>query len=128
MKIHFSSSRGKTKSNFSSRISRDRDSCQGLIQSLPAYPIFPAVGCVSTNNKKITILQQTPITLSSSSSSSGTSSSCVKNQSLSTAPTRIKNDQCCNNNEHLHHQRLSHHPGSLRSFAAMAIRNEELKS
>ena len=30
MKIHFSSSRGKTKSNFSSRISRDRDSCQGL--------------------------------------------------------------------------------------------------
>ena len=32
MKIHFSSSRGKTKSNFSSRISQDRDSCQGLIQ------------------------------------------------------------------------------------------------
>ena len=31
MKIHFSSSRGKTKSNFSSRISRDRDSCQGLV-------------------------------------------------------------------------------------------------
>ena len=30
MKIHFSSSRGKIKSNFSSRISRDRDSCQGL--------------------------------------------------------------------------------------------------
>ena len=30
MKIHFSSWRGKTKSNFSSRISRDRDSCQGL--------------------------------------------------------------------------------------------------
>ena len=30
LKIHFSSSRGKTKSNFSSRISRDRDSCQGL--------------------------------------------------------------------------------------------------
>ena len=31
MKIHFSSSRGKTKTNFSSRISRDRDSCQGLL-------------------------------------------------------------------------------------------------
>ena len=30
MKIHFSSWRGKTKFNFSSRISRDRDSCQGL--------------------------------------------------------------------------------------------------
>ena len=30
MIIHFSSSRGKTKTNFSSRISRDRDSCQGL--------------------------------------------------------------------------------------------------
>ena len=30
MKIHFSSSRGKSKSNFSLRISRDRDSCQGL--------------------------------------------------------------------------------------------------
>ena len=34
MKIHFSSSREKTVSHFSSRISRDRDSCQGL-QSLP---------------------------------------------------------------------------------------------
>ena len=33
LKIHFSSSRGKTKSNFSSRISRDRDSCQGLQQT-----------------------------------------------------------------------------------------------
>ena len=31
MKFHFSSSRGETKNNFSSRISRDRDSCQGLI-------------------------------------------------------------------------------------------------
>ena len=30
MKFHFSSSRGETKNNFSSRISRDRDSCQGL--------------------------------------------------------------------------------------------------
>ena len=30
MKIHFSSSREKTVSHFSSRISRDRDSCQGL--------------------------------------------------------------------------------------------------
>ena len=32
MKFHFSSSRGETKNNFSSRISRDRDSCQGLSQ------------------------------------------------------------------------------------------------
>ena len=31
MKFHFSSSRGETKNNFSSRISRDRDSCQGLL-------------------------------------------------------------------------------------------------
>ena len=31
MKFHFSSSRGE-KNNFSSRISRDRDSCQGLAQ------------------------------------------------------------------------------------------------
>ena len=31
MKIHFSSLRGKTVSHFSSRISRDRDSCQGLV-------------------------------------------------------------------------------------------------
>ena len=31
MKIHFSSPRGKTKSNFSPGISRDRDSCQGLV-------------------------------------------------------------------------------------------------
>ena len=30
MKFHFSSSRGETKNNFSPRISRDRDSCQGL--------------------------------------------------------------------------------------------------
>ena len=30
MNIHFSSSREKTVSHFSSRISRDRDSCQGL--------------------------------------------------------------------------------------------------
>ena len=37
MKIHFSSSRGKTKSNFSSRISRDRDSCQGLSMSGDKY-------------------------------------------------------------------------------------------
>ena len=36
MKIHFSSSRGKTKSHFSSGISRDRDSCQGLPSSHPA--------------------------------------------------------------------------------------------
>ena len=34
MKIHFSSSRGKTKSNFASRISRDQDSCQGLLHLL----------------------------------------------------------------------------------------------
>ena len=34
MKIHFSSQRGKTNSKFSSRISRDRDSCQGLIVTL----------------------------------------------------------------------------------------------
>ena len=30
MKFHLSSSRGETKNNFSPRISRDRDSCQGL--------------------------------------------------------------------------------------------------
>ena len=32
MKFHFFSSRGEIKNNFSSRISRDRDSCQGLVQ------------------------------------------------------------------------------------------------
>ena len=34
MIFHFSSSRGETKNNFSSRISRDRDSCQGLVNTL----------------------------------------------------------------------------------------------
>ena len=40
MKFHFSSSRGETKNNFSSRISRDRDSCQGLIAMLKAIDFF----------------------------------------------------------------------------------------
>ena len=39
MKIHFSSSRGKTKSNFSSRISRDRDSGQGLFQTFDQHDV-----------------------------------------------------------------------------------------
>ena len=41
MKIHFSSSRGKTKRNFSSRISRDRNSCQGLALSCFAKVHIP---------------------------------------------------------------------------------------
>ena len=50
MKIHFSSWRGKTKSNFSSRISRDWDSCQGLVYAafshwtLAAISFFPPFG------------------------------------------------------------------------------------
>ena len=39
MKIHFSSSREKTVSHFSSRISRDRDSCQGLLCPIAATPV-----------------------------------------------------------------------------------------
>ena len=43
MKIHFFSLRGKTVSHFSSRIFRDRDSCQCLIH--PSIPITDSFEC-----------------------------------------------------------------------------------
>ena len=53
MKFHFSSSRGETKNNFSSRISRDRDSCQGL-EPLNDRPVDPGIRhqCMQAGNRR----------------------------------------------------------------------------